>query len=496
MLQLDAVVWHASLFEYLGCADWVRLASVSKTLQRVLATVPVSHIVALGAGRRLPAVVQARWPCLRLAVHLGPEAHDAITDTDAFACVHTLHITRCHRLAVVGPLPRLRRLHLDHCAGVEHLCALGDLEVLSVSSCPELHAPSPLPQTKTLVVTQCPQWTNFKAWTALEALTVEAHNAHAVVVLVPRQLRRLRLVHCTFAPADITAIPHVELEACLPSTLPRASDLVVKTTGPNNSRVVDVAPLAHLSAVDLSGSWCLDDVRPLARVHTLNLTDCTALTNVDALCAVDDLNLTNCYRISNVRALQSQRMYLVSVASHISMLDRVQHLDVTGLGRLTSVAGLAALKTLVLGGHRQLCLDAPLRHLRSIYITDCIQITSIDALRGVPTVHIDGCRQLVDVSPLALASDVSLRHCPLLTDVSCLRAVHTVDLRHCAQVTDIAALEDVNCLHLERIPFTSARGIHRVKRLTIDACWGFSNCHLLRPSVALYGCGCNIHSNR
>ena len=74
------------------------------------------------------------------------------------------------------------------------------------------------------------------------------------------------------------------------------------------------------------------------------------------------------------------------------MLDRVQHLDVTGLGRLTSVAGLLALETLVLGGHRQLCLDAPLGHLQSISITDCIQITSVDAIRGVPTVHIDGCR--------------------------------------------------------------------------------------------------------
>ena len=71
-----------------------------------------------------------------------------------------------------------------------------------------------------------------------------------------------------------------------------------------SSRVADVAPLAHLSSVDLSGSWCLDDVRPLARVRTLNLTDCTALVNVEALRGVDDLNLTNCYRITTVRALR------------------------------------------------------------------------------------------------------------------------------------------------------------------------------------------------
>ncbi|KAF0699718.1 Aste57867_9732 [Aphanomyces stellatus] len=551
---LTSLLWHDAFCQALGLPAWLRLSELSSDIRTALQSLHPSGVVALPSHTPLAMVtnLQRAWPHLRLAFSTAAD-HDAALQDDLapLAHLHTLYLSRyatifpssssigffafwlfgfltnvaisCHGFSTVDALARVHTLTLDSCDGVTDVSGLVRLKSLTLISCSHVTnaSLSSLVELDALTVHRCVQLTNFTALPGLTKLVVEMSNQHATTVSIrafPNKLERVRLVHVGFYHREIAHVPTVELIHT------RLRDEIV---GPchhvsvawHHSRIVDVQWLHNVAHVDLSGSWCLTDIRSLKHVQSAVLDGCSAISDVSSLAHASFVDLSNCFRVTNVSALSHVHELTLTGCWNIADVNSLTHvdtLDLTGVGKIQSIDGLVHVRRLTLHGNRFLRLptsSSTLSKLQFISMTDCIQVVDLTALHGVPTVHIDGCRyvareivaqkllltetivarQLVDISPLAQALHVEIANCPLVQDISPLAQASTVRLRHCASIDSVACLANVPILSLERIPFRSADGIHRVPHLTIESCWGFSHCHLLAPSVKLNGCGCDRH---
>ncbi|CAK4141672.1 unnamed protein product [Aphanomyces euteiches] len=502
MHALAQILWHDEFAQALGIVDYLLLSSLSREVRDCLRSLYPTEVVSLSQLTPMEIVghLQTSWPNIRFSFHSTVRQPQ---DLAALASFYALSFTRNHSFTQVCELRRVHTVCFDSCDGLQDVSGLTSVRDLKLKMCPKASNASlaTLTQLERLEIYRCVQLTDLSALTSLKNLVVESSNQYTTAMRIQApNLSFCRLVLVAYSHREVAHVAHLELVNA------RAIDQEASAMTAQHSRFVchqsrltDVTWLHGVQAVDLTGSWCLHDISPLRNVFDVNLTGCSAVVDVSPLRHVTKLNLTHCFRVTDVSALSHVRELNLTGCWNIrdvSALTHVEKLDLTGVGKLESIDGLEHVRDLSLAGNRFLKLRASLAHVERLDMKDCIQVDDLEALRGIPSVTIDGCRQVRSIEPLASAKNVELVHLPLISDITPLARASKVRLLHCASIQDVGGLSQVDVVYLERIPFRSARGLHKVPHLTIHNCWGFQDCAMLPSNVKLNGCGCPNHEKK
>ena len=127
------------------------------------------------------------------------------------------------------------------------------------------------------------------------------------------------------------------------------------------------------------------DLAPLANIHTLDLTGCQQLTDVSALRTVRNLDLT------------------MTDVEDVSQLGTVDTLILSCCKRITDVSHLGTVRVLILMG--------------------CDGVSDVSQLGSVHHLDLSRCCNVGDVSQLGSVHHLNLSGCPRVSCLSCLSGV-------------------------------------------------------------------------
>jgi len=162
--------------------------------------------------------------------------------------------------------------------------------------------------------------------------------------------------------------------------------------------IVDLSPLAFVTAVCLDACNDVSDVSPISSCSTVALKHCRKVVDVSPLHRVTNLLIYGC-PVTDVSALSAVFILMIRdcPVTDVSMLGSVHKLTLQCCDRITDVSGLSDVSGLKLWGCRNVVDVSGLRGAQRVRLQCCDGITDISALQDVPRLKVRCCYQVPDV---------------------------------------------------------------------------------------------------
>jgi hypothetical protein len=133
----------------------------------------------------------------------------------------------------------------------------------------------------------------------------------------------------------------------------------------NCARITDISFLGNVHRLDLSGCQNIVDVSPLKRVHTLNLSMCLSAKDLSALEWVYSFTFRyfDGNDISGLKNVVILDIVGATDVSDITMLHRLEEINIRGCDKIKSLSGLSKLKRITMNRRNHITFDKEILQL-------------------------------------------------------------------------------------------------------------------------------------